>query len=71
MSRVGVGAGGRKLWKCNACGLVSAWTDSWVWFGALRDEDEKAHETLPTFCCRACADASGLHVEPVRRGVRP
>ncbi len=42
---------GKRAWKCDHCGLVSAWTETWVCFGAIEDDPY-----LMTFCCREHGD---------------
>lgn len=44
---------GKQAWKCEHCGLVSAWTESWVWYGSYFDADDG---TMLTFCCQEHGD---------------
>lgn len=42
---------GKCIWKCDHCGAVSAWTETWVCFGAIEDDPD-----LMTFCCQEHGD---------------
>jgi len=61
MGRAGYGANDRKLWRCDTCGLVQPWSDSWLWFGSYFDVESRGEENgIHTFCSQKCASASGL-----------
>jgi len=60
LSRAGTGADGRKMWRCNHCGLVSAWTETWVWFGSILEAEENEAGLL-TFCSLDHMHAAGVH----------
>ncbi len=55
MSLAGYGADGRKMWRCDRCGLVAPWGDSWSWFGSFFDAEWPGE--LPTFCSADCKPA--------------
>ena len=47
--------GGRRIWKCNQCGLEAPWNKDWVWYGSIRELDDCVD--VPTFCSRSCVEA--------------
>lgn len=63
MSYLGTDAAGVKRWQCDNCERHSAWTDSWVWFGSLRDADDLGNN-VPVFCSKVCGEAKGLKDQP-------
>lgn len=37
---------GKRAYECDHCGLVSPWTETWVYYGTVEGE-----ANCPTYCC--------------------
>lgn len=52
-----------RLHSCDACGSVGPWTDSWLWFGSYKNQDDG--KKIVKTCSEAC------RVEAKRLGLVP
>lgn len=44
----------KRVWKCDICGEVNYWGDSWRTYCSIADLDALPQEDIPTLCSDEC-----------------